>query len=160
MHNIIVVRRHRGLGFPESARLVKQAVLATLTAERVSTPCCLDITFTNNTGIQALNREFRGLDKPTDVLSFPLNVLEPGSFDPSVCDWDYDRNAIPLGDMILSLERCAAQAIEYEHSYARELQYLTVHSTLHLLGYDHTDEGEQKQQMRAKEKEIMATLAD
>ena len=159
MHDIAVVRRRRGLGFPESARLVKRAALAALRAEGVSEPCCLDITLTDDADIHKLNREFRGVDRPTDVLSFPLNELTPGVFDPEVCTWDYDRKAIPLGDMILSLERCAAQAAEYGHSYTRELQYLTVHSVLHLLGYDHMDEGVQKRQMRAREKEIMAALA-
>lgn len=158
-HSITVQRSRRGLGFPESARLVKRAALAALAAEGVSEPCCLDITLTDDADIHELNREFRGVDRPTDVLSFPLNELTPGVFDPEVCTWDYDREAIPLGDMILSLERCAAQAAEYGHSYTRELQYLTVHSVLHLLGYDHMDEGVQKRQMRAREKEIMAALA-
>lgn len=158
-HQISVIRQRKGLGFPESARLVKQAALAALAAEGVAEPCCLDVTFTDDAGIHALNREFRAVDRPTDVLSFPLSELEPGKFDPRACTWDYDREAIPLGDMVLSLERCAVQAAEYGHSYAREIQYLTVHSVLHLLGYDHVDEGGQKRRMRAREKEIMAGLA-
>ena len=158
MHTIMINRTRRNLGFPESARLVKQAVKAALAAEGVETPCCLDVTFTDDANIHAWNLQFRQVDRPTDVLSFPLNELVPGAFDPDACGWDYDRAAIPLGDMVLSLERCAAQAVEYGHSYARELQYLSVHSVLHLLGYDHVDEAEMKAQMRAREKEIMAGL--
>lgn len=157
-HKIEITRQRRGLGYPQSARLVKQAVAAALAAECVTEPCCVDILFTDDAHIHQINREFRQVDRPTDVLSFPLNELEPGHFAPEQCGWDYDREAVPLGDMILSLERCAAQAAEFGHDYAHELQYLTVHSVLHLLGYDHVDEAEQKRQMRAREKVIMAEL--
>lgn len=158
VHTITVTRTRRNLGYPESARLVKKAVAAALSAEGVDEPCAVDVTFTDDAHIHALNQQFRDVNRPTDVLSFPLNDLRPGAFDPDDCGWDYDREAIPLGDMVLSLERCAAQAAEYGHSYAHELQYLTVHSVLHLLGYDHVDEGEGKAAMRAREKAVMALL--
>ena len=87
-----------------------------------------------------------------------MNELQPGEFDPDACEYDYERECILLGDMVISMERCAAQAEEFGHSFAHEVQYLAVHSTLHLLGYDHVDEGVMKRQMRAREKEIMQKL--
>ena len=149
VHTITVTRTRRNLGYPESARLVKKAVAAALSAEGVDEPCAVDVTFTDDAHIHALNQQFRDVNRPTDVLSFPLNDLRPGAFDPDDCGWDYDREAIPLGDMVLSLERCAAQAAEYGHSYAH---------VLHLLGYDHVDEGAGKAAMRAREKAVMALL--
>ena len=100
----------------------------------------------------------RQVDRPTDVLSFPANELTPGEFDAEMCDIDPETGRAFLGDMAISLEKCAAQAEEYGHSFERELMYLTVHSTLHLLGYDHVDEAEMKRQMRAREEIIMSGL--
>ena len=97
----------------------------------------------------------RGIDRATDVLSFPFNELRPGAFDASVCERDPESGRLLLGDMMISLERCAAQGEEFTHGFEREIRYLTVHSVLHLLGYDHVDEGRMKKQMRAREKEIM-----
>ena len=74
------------------------------------------------------------------------------------CEWDYETDRAMLGDMVISMERCAEQAETYGHSFAHEVSYLTVHSVLHLLGYDHMDEGEDKRRMRAREKEIMRLL--
>ena len=93
-----------------------------------------------------------------DVLSFPLNVLTPGEFDAALCDTDPYTGAVMLGDMMISLERCAQQGEEFGHGFDREVSYLTVHSVLHLLGYDHVDEGEMKKQMRTREKEIMGDI--
>ena len=118
----------------------------------------MDILLTHNETIHEINREHRNVDRPTDVLSFPMNELVPGEFDPEACEYDYDRDCILLGDMVISMERCAAQGAEFGHGYAHEVMYLAVHSTLHLLGYDHEDEGAQKQQMREREKEIMKLL--
>ena len=89
------------------------------------------------------------------MLSFPLYELTPGEFDPEICERDFDTGAVMLGDMMISLERCESQGEEFGHGFGREIQYLTVHSVLHLLGYDHVDEGEMKKQMRAREKAIM-----
>ena len=99
----------------------------------------------------------RGVDRPTDVLSFPMFDLTPGEKPQE--EWaDPDSGCVPLGDMVLSLERVAAQAQEYDHSRERELSYLVVHSVLHLLGYDHLDEGPQKAQMREREDAIMEEI--
>ena len=127
-------------------------------AEGISEPCAVEILLTDDETIHAINREHRGVDRATDVLSFPMNELTPGDYDPDACEYDYERECILLGDMVISMERCAAQAEEFGHSFAHEVQYLAVHSTLHLLGYDHVDEGAMKKQMRAREKEIMQKL--
>ena len=120
-------------------------------------PCEISVMFTDDEGIREINREFRGIDAATDVLSFPLNDLRPGAFDPDDCGWDYDREAIPLGDMVLSLERCAAQAAEYGHSERRECGYLLTHGLFHLMGYDHMTEAE-KPVMRAMEEKALASI--
>ena len=153
-----IVRSRTGLGFPQTARYVKKAVTVTLAAEGVDEACAVEILLTDDAEIHDINREHRGVDRPTDVLSFPMSELQPGAFDPDACEYDYERECLLLGDMVISMERCAAQAEEFGHSFAHEVQYLAVHSALHLLGYDHVDEGEQKRQMRAREKEIMQKL--
>ena len=116
------------------------------------------MTLTDDAVIHTINCEQRGVDRATDVLSFPMNELTPGAFDPDACEWDYETDRAMLGDMVISMERCAEQAETYGHSFAHEVSYLTVHSVLHLLGYDHVDEGEDKRRMRAREKEIMRLL--
>ena len=120
-------------------------------------PCEIDVLLTNDAGIHQINREMRQVDRPTDVLSFPEFELTPGEL-PTTEDADPGTGLVPLGDMVLSTERVAAQAKEYGHSNRRELAYLVVHSVLHLLGYDHLDEGAQKAQMREREEAIMAEL--
>ncbi len=154
-HEIYVSREKTGLGHHNAAALIKKAVHMALDAEGVDVPCQISVMLTNDEGIRAVNSEFRGVDRATDVLSFPLNELTPGEFDPDECERDLDTGAVMLGDMMISLERCAQQGEEFGHGFNREVQYLTVHSVLHLLGYDHVDEGEMKKQMRAREKAIM-----
>ena len=145
-HRLYIYREKRGLGHPETAALVKKAAAAALRAEGVDEPCEIGVTLTNDKGIHGINCEQRGVDRPTDVLSFPIDEM------------NYDTNRRYLGDMVLSLERAEAQGEEYGGGFAHEVQYLTVHSVLHLLGYDHLDEGEEKTKMRAREKAIMKEL--
>lgn len=154
-HLIEISRERTGLGHNEAAGLIRKAVRRALGAEGVDRPCLVSVLLTDDEGIRAVNRGFRGIDRETDVLSFPMNELTPGHFDPDACDVDPETGALMLGDMMISLERCAAQGEEFGHGFGREIQYLTVHSVLHLLGYDHVDEGEMKRQMRAREKAIM-----
>ena len=154
-HEISVSREKTGLGHREAAGLIKKAIRRALDAEGIAQPCIINVMLTDDEGIHAVNREFRQVDRATDVLSFPFNELTPGAFDPGACERDLDTGALLLGDMMISLERCAAQGEEFGHGFGREIQYLTVHSVLHLLGYDHVDEGEMKAQMRAREKAIM-----
>lgn len=154
-HEITVSREKRGLGHREASGIIKKAVADALAKEGVEEPCIVSVLLTDDEGIHRVNREFREVDRATDVLSFPFNELTPGAFSPEDCERDPESGRIVLGDMMLSLERCAAQGEEYGHGFERELRYLCVHSVLHLLGYDHVDEGERKRQMRAREKEIM-----
>lgn len=139
--------------------VIRKCIDAVLLAENVAAPCEINVLVTNDRGIQAINKASRNLDKPTDVLSFPMFQLEAGN-PPS--DWsdylDPETGLCPLGDMAISLERAIAQAKEFGHSSRREIGYLTIHSMLHLLGYDHLDEAEQKAQMRSREEAIAATI--
>ena len=154
-HEIYVSREVRNLGHNNAARLIKAAAVHALQAEKIDADCIISVMLTDGEGIRRVNREFRGIDKETDVLSFPLNELTPGDVDKDVCEKDLDTGAVLLGDMMISLPRCEEQGIEFGHGFDREIQYLTVHSVLHLLGYDHVDEGPMKAQMRAREKAIM-----
>ena len=136
---------------------LRKAIRTALDQQGVDVPCEVDVYVTGDAGIQELNREMRQVDRPTDVLSFPEFDLTPGQL-PGPEDADPGTGLVPLGDMVISMEHVAAQAKEYGHSNRRELAYLVVHSVLHLLGYDHLDEGPQKKQMRAREEAILAEL--
>ena len=139
------------------AQLLRQVIPAALEAEGVEVPCEVDVLFTDDQGIHAVNLEQRGVDAPTDVLSFPMFDLTPGEH-PGEEDTDPGTGLVPLGDMVISLERAKAQGEEFGHGPRRETAYLAVHSVLHLLGYDHLDEGPMKQQMRAREEDILSRL--
>ena len=134
-----------------------QVISAALEAEGVDVPCEVNVLFTDDAGIHQINLDMREVDRPTDVLSFPMFELEPGEH-PTEEDADPATGLVPLGDMCISLERAEAQAAEFGHSVQRELCYLTVHSVLHLLGYDHLDEGPMKAQMRDREEAILGAL--
>ena len=144
---------------PLVASIIKKCINATLEAEGVTADCEINVLVTNDKGIHAINLANRQIDRPTDVLSFPMFQLEPGN---PPQDWeeylDFETDMCPLGDMCISLERAQAQAKEFGHSARREVGYLTIHSMLHLLGYDHLDEGPMKKQMRAREEAIAATI--
>ena len=154
-HEIYVSREKKNLGHRNAAALIKKAVNMALDAEQIPVPCLISVMLTDEEGIRQVNRDFRGIDRATDVLSFPLNELSPGAFDPELCERDPETGAVMLGDMMISLPRCEAQGEEFGHGFEREIMYLSVHSVLHLLGYDHVDEGEMKRQMRQREKLIM-----
>lgn len=138
---------------------IRKCIQATLDAEGILVRCEINVLVTDDAGIQVINRESRNLDKPTDVLSFPMFQLEAGN---PPREWeeyqDPATGLVPLGDMCISLERAVAQAEEFGHSTRREVGYLTIHSMLHLLGYDHLDEGPQKRQMRGREEAIAASI--
>ena len=135
----------------------RQVITAALEAEGVDVSCEVNVLFTDDAGIHQINLDMREVNSPTDVLSFPMFELEPGEH-PTEEDADPATGLVPLGDMCISLERAEAQAAEFGHSVQRELCYLTVHSVLHLLGYDHLDEGPMKAQMRAREESILESL--
>ncbi len=144
-------------GAEEYAALLRQVIPAALDAQGVDVHCEVDVLFTGDEGIHQINLEQRGVDAPTDVLSFPMFDLEPGEI-PSVEDADPGTGLVPLGDMVLSLERARAQGEQFGHGTRREVAYLAVHSVLHLLGYDHMDEGPMKAQMREREEAILEAL--
>ena len=139
--------------------VIKKCIATTLEAENIKVPCEINVLVTDDMGIQAINKAYRDLDKPTDVLSFPMFQLEAGV---PPADWteyiDPETGLCPLGDMAISLERANAQAKEFGHSSRREVGYLTIHSMLHLLGYDHMDDGPEKAQMRSREEAIAAMI--
>lgn len=138
---------------------IRKCIQETLKAEGVNVPCEINVLVTDDKGIQTINRESRSLDKPTDVLSFPMFQMEAGHLPEDWTEYqDPATGLVPLGDMCISLERAIAQAQEFGHSTRREVGYLTIHSMLHLLGYDHLDEGEQKRQMRGREETIAASI--
>ncbi len=141
------LRCENGQKCPLSLRLrIRRAALAVLRAEAVDEPCDLSVLITDDAGIHVINREFREVDRPTDVLSFPMGETDPRT------------GRFLLGDMVLNVDRAKAQGEEFGHGPEHEISYLTVHSVLHLLGYDHVDEGEMKRAMRAREKVIMNLL--
>ena len=131
--------------------LIRRSVIAALDYEGYENDCEISITLTDNKGIHAINKQFRNIDAPTDVLSFPLVEYEE-SEEPPVDDGNM------LGDIIISLERAEEQANEFGHSFEREVSFLTVHSMLHLLGYDHVNSEEEDMEMRQRQSEIMKNL--
>ena len=136
---------------------IRKVIRTALAAEGMTLPCEVDVLLTDDENIHAINLDMRQVDRATDVLSFPEFDLAPGEL-PTEEDADPGTGLIPLGDMVISMEHVAAQAKEYGHSQRRELAYLVTHSVLHLLGYDHLDEGSQKKQMREREEAILAEL--
>ena len=138
---------------------IRDCIVATLKAENIRVPCEVNVLVTDDEGIRGINLASRGIDKPTDVLSFPMFQLQPGNPPASWKTYlDPETGLFPLGDMCISLQRARAQAAEFCHSVRREVGYLTIHSILHLLGYDHLDEGPMKRQMRDREEAIAATI--
>ncbi len=139
--------------------IIRSCVDAVLSAEGVPVSCEINVLVTDEKGIRAVNKAGRNVDAPTDVLSFPMFALTPGALPENWEEYlDPDTGMCPLGDMCLCLSRAVSQAKEYGHSLRREVGYLTIHSMLHLLGYDHLDEGPEKARMRAREEAIAATL--
>ena len=138
---------------------IRRCIIQALQYQGVDIPCEINVLVTNNDTIREINAASRNIDAPTDVLSFPSFEFIPGELPEN---WDaYVEPAtgrVLLGDMCISLERAMEQGREYGHGIKREIGYLTVHSVLHLLGYDHLDEGPMKQQMRRQEETIMAQL--
>ena len=144
---------------PFIASTVRRCVETALSAEHITVPCEINVLITDDQGIRGINAATRDLDKPTDVLSFPMFTLTAGQPPEDWSDYiDPETGRCPLGDMAISLERADAQAKEFGHSLRREVGYLTIHSVLHLLGYDHLDEGPEKEKMRGREEYIAALV--
>lgn len=131
--------------------LLEQGIEACLRLAGVAATAELSLTLVDNARIHELNREYRQVDRPTDVLSFALQ--EEDDDEPEIIGYQDDA----LGDIVISVERAREQAVEYGHSLERELVYLAAHGTLHLLGYDH-EQDDEKREMREKEEEVMSLL--
>ena len=158
-HNIVITGQHHSLSALALRGHIRRCIIAALEEEGVNCACEINVLLTDDEGIRAINKAYRNIDKATDVLSFPMFQLTPGVLPESWEEFrDVETDLVPLGDMAISIERAKQQAREFGHSVKREAGYLTIHSILHLLGYDHVDEGEMKRQMRAREEAIAAKL--
>lgn len=138
---------------------IRKCIRCALDQQGVDHSCEVNVLVTDNDGIHKINLAARNVDSPTDVLSFPMFEFTAGKL-PDCWDSYEDPGSgrVNLGDMVLSYEKAVEQGMEFGHGVKREVGYLTVHSILHLLGYDHLDEGEMKQQMRREEEKIMEQL--
>ncbi len=134
-------------------RFITKAITETLMEEKFEYPAEISISFVDNQKIHELNREYREKDRPTDVLSFPMWEKEE-LYDGSALD----GHAVTLGDIIISAEKAKAQAEEYGHSIEREITFLSVHSTLHLLGYDHEVSAEDEAYMNKKQEDVLVKI--
>ena len=132
---------------PKMRGLIQRAINNSLKLEGFERPCEVSVTLTDNENIHVLNKEQRGIDRQTDVLSFPIFDEE---FD--------DGELCVLGDIVISLEKAKAQAEEYGHSFEREIAFLTVHSMLHLIGYDHEEGKAEESEMFARQDEILTYM--
>ena len=147
----------------ELINIINEVCEQSLKAEEMNVPYQISLLFVDNEEIREINRETRGIDKATDVLSFPMldypkdKVFKEVYKDTKFNEIYLDGDELVLGDMVLSLERAKEQSIEYNHSFNREVCYLVVHSILHLLGYDHMED-EEKKRMRKREEEILGSL--
>ena len=157
-HKILIHSRIIPIGRLLDIGLLRRSIRTALGAENVDKPCQVSVLITDNREIREINRAFRQVDKPTDVLSFPMLELTPGQFDPAGADYDRQTGRVLLGDIVLSYNRIKEQARRFGQSTDRESSYLVIHSVLHLLGYDHLDEGAQKRRMRAREKAILTEM--
>ena len=128
-----------------------------LELEGIGEPCEADITILDGPGIRELNRDYRGIDQETDVLSFPAQVFSPPGVLPEDPEIDPDTEEILLGDIALNKERISSQALAYGHSEKREFAFLISHSVFHLLGYDHETE-EEAALMEQKQESVLAAL--
>ena len=148
---VIISNRQNVVKIPTGIRLlVRRCCNAALRLENFSEDAEISVSFVDNDEIRQLNKQHRNIDAATDVLSFPLG--ENGVYDHN------DTGAAMLGDIVISMPKAVEQAELYGHSLQREVGYLTIHSVLHLLGYDHVDEGPMKKQMRAREEAILAEV--
>jgi len=157
-HNISIIRH--GGETPDSMlrSLIKQSIRTTLIIEEVDTPCAINVLITNDEGILKYNRKFRNIDKSTDVLSFPMqDFTNAGWCGNDVLEFDEDTGQLPLGDIIISTETVLKQANDYVNTVEKETSFLIIHSTLHLLGYDHNNR-KNKHIMRVREKIILKEM--
>lgn len=149
---VIITDDQKEVKIPTGTRmLVRRCCNAVLKNEKFEGSAEISVRFVDNNEIHNLNKEFRNIDSSTDVLSFPLG--ENGEYDINI-----DTGAKMLGDIVISVETAFAQSKEYGHSFQREMAFLTVHSMLHLLGYDHVNGGLEAVRMREKEEYVLTQI--
>lgn len=149
---VVITNDQKDIKIPKGLRmLIRRCCTAVLIMEKFDKDAEVDVKLVNNEQIRELNRTFRNIDKETDVLSFPLG--SDGNFDVNL-----DTGEAQLGDIVISIEKAIEQAERYGHSLQREVGYLTVHSMLHLLGYDHENGGLELLHMREKEEQALSEL--
>jgi len=137
--------------------LIKKAVETSFSVEKFSIPSEISVMLVDNRYIREINKEHREIDKPTDVLSFPIVDMYDGVINSDEGDFDFDEEVLVLGDIIVSLEMAKLQAEEYGHSFERELAFLITHGVFHLLGYDH-DSTEREEKMLSKQYAVLEAL--
>ena len=149
---VVISNNQKSVKIPTGVRLlIRRCCNAVLTFEEFSDPAEISVTLVNDEKIHELNKMHRNIDRSTDVLSFPLG--ENGVYDKNL-----ETGASLLGDIVISVETAVRQAEEYGHTLQREIGFLTVHSMLHLLGYDHVDGGIEAVHMREKEERVLTEL--
>ena len=149
---VIISNKQKAVKIPTGVRmLVRRCCNAVLLQEEFDGSAEISVTFVDNEEIHELNKQYRNIDRETDVLSFPLG--ENGEY-----DINHDTGAKMLGDVVISLPKAVEQADMYGHSLQREIAFLTVHSVLHLLGYDHEGGGIEAVHMREKEESVLTQL--
>lgn len=159
-HIIYFQNRQKAVTITPAIRaLIRKAVSETLKEEKFPRSAEISVSFVDNEEIRVLNLEYRGKDKPTDVLSFPMwEEDELGADGAAAGDIDPENEAVMLGDIVISAEKALEQAAEYGHSPEREFAFLSVHSTLHLLGYDHETSAEDESYMNRKQEEVLTKI--
>lgn len=149
---VIISNDQKEVAVPKGIKLlIRRCCTAVLKEENFEGDAEVSVTFVDNNRIHEINKEFRNIDRPTDVLSFPLG--ENGEY-----DINHDTGAKLLGDIVISVPKAMEQADEYNHSLQREIGFLTVHSMLHLLGYDHERGGLEEVHMREKEETVLTKI--
>ena len=151
-NKVYITNQQKAVKIPSGLRiLIRRSCNAVLDYEKFEGPAEISVTFVDNNMIRELNAQYRNKDMPTDVLSFPLG--ENGIYDKNE-----DTGAAMLGDIVISMEKAMEQADLYGHALQREVAFLTVHSMLHLLGYDHEAGGLEAVRMREKEEAVLVQL--
>ena len=151
-NKVLISNEQNAVKIPSGLRiLIRRSCNAVLNYEHFEGPAEISVTFVDNDRIHELNKQYRNKDMPTDVLSFPMG--ENGQY-----DIDEDNGCKVLGDIVISMQRAMEQAELYGHSLQREVAYLTVHSMLHLIGYDHEGSGLEAVRMREREEAVLLQL--
>lgn len=149
---VLVENEHVNGAFAEGhAMLLEKTALACLEAENMAPDCEIDILITDDASIREMNRQFRNIDRSTDVLSFPMVYMKNGEILSEEGDYDMDEGLLLLGDIVISMETAQRQAEQYGHGIERELAFLASHGMFHLLGYDHLEKDEEARMLSKQE---------